>query len=68
MKQDNESFLVVKMLSSYTYGFSLNLTVEIFQEHGFQVNRGDFKVELERQHICSQEVHKKVDLTLELAT
>jgi len=46
-----------------TYGFPLELTQEIAEEHGLTVDAKGFAVEMEKQRERSQSAHEVIDLT-----
>jgi alanyl-tRNA synthetase len=48
-----------------TYGFPLELTAEIAEEHGLTVDRAGFEAEMEGQRLQSQEAHETIDLTVQ---
>ncbi|HEY9847668.1 MAG TPA: alanine--tRNA ligase, partial [Candidatus Caenarcaniphilales bacterium] len=48
-----------------TYGFPLELTIEIATEQGLTVDEVGFAVEMEHQRSQSQEAHETIDLTVQ---
>lgn len=48
-----------------TYGFPLELTVEIAEEQGFTVDQEGFEVAMEQQRQRSQAAHETIDLTVQ---
>ena len=45
-----------------TYGFPLELTQEIAEEHGFKVDAEGFELEMKKQQVRSQSAHEDIDL------
>lgn len=48
-----------------TYGFPLELTQEIAEEHGLSVDVAGFEAEMEQQRRRSQAAHETIDLTVQ---
>ncbi|MEI1376143.1 alanine--tRNA ligase [Nostoc sp. UHCC 0926] len=48
-----------------TYGFPLELTQEIAEEHGLKVDVKGFSVEMEKQRTRAKEAHETIDLTVQ---
>jgi alanyl-tRNA synthetase len=48
-----------------TYGFPLELTQEIAEEHHLTVDKAGFEVELEKQRQRAREAHESIDLTVQ---
>jgi len=48
-----------------TYGFPLELTQEVAEEHNLTVNVDGFEVEMEKQRERAKEAHETIDLTVQ---
>ncbi|MEH2120761.1 alanine--tRNA ligase [Nostoc sp.] len=48
-----------------TYGFPLELTQEIAEEHGLKVDVEGFSAEMEKQRTRAKEAHETIDLTVQ---
>jgi alanyl-tRNA synthetase len=48
-----------------TYGFPLELTQEIAEEHNLTVDEAEFKAEMQKQIVRAKDAHETIDLTVQ---